>query len=150
MKRENGRYRKSGTTKQEHVCNSFQKYQTGNIFSKASVFERLPVSSEPGHPDIYLKKYNTAVFVHGCFWHRHDGCKYAYTPKSRIEFWMKKFENNQRRDREVTKELSSGHIKQLIIWECTIKQMNKNREKEKEILGRAELFLESEELYLEL
>lgn len=63
---------------------------------------------------------------------------------------MKKFENNQRRDKEVTKELSSEHIKQLIIWECTIKQMNRNCEKEREILGRAELFLESEELYLEL
>ena len=111
---------------------------------------RLNSKQVPGHPDIYLKKYNTAVFVHGCFWHRHDGCKYAYTPKSRIEFWMKKFENNQRRDEEVTKELSSEHIQQLIIWECTIKQMNRNREKEREILGRAELFLESEELYLEL
>ncbi len=111
---------------------------------------RLNSKQVPGHPDIYLKKYNTAVFVHGCFWHRHDGCKYAYTPKSRIEFWMKKFENNQRRDKEVMKELSSEHIKQLIIWECTIKQMNRNREREREILGRAELFLESEELYLEL
>ena len=98
----------------------------------------------------YLKKYNTAVFVHGCFWHRHEGCKYAYTPKSRMEFWTKKFENNQRRDSKVTEELSSERIKQLIIWECTIKQMNRNREKEKEILKRAELFLESEELYLEL
>lgn len=111
---------------------------------------RLNSKQVPGHPDIYLKKYNTAVFVHGCFWHRHDGCKYAYTPKSRMEFWMKKFENNQRRDGKVTEELSSEHIKQLIIWECTIKQMNRNREKEKEILRRAELFLESEELYLEL
>ena len=43
----------------------------------------------PGHPDIYLKKYNTAIFVHGCFWHRHEGCKYAYMPKSRAEFWEK-------------------------------------------------------------
>ena len=47
--------------------------------------------SVPGHPDIYMKKYNTAIFVHGCFWHRHEGCKYAYVPKSRIEFWQKKF-----------------------------------------------------------
>lgn len=119
------------------------------LFSKGYRYS-LNSNRVPGHPDIYLRKYNTAVFVHGCFWHRHDGCRYAYTPKSRVEFWMKKFENNQRRDREVMKELSSGRIKQLIIWECTIKQMNRNREKEKEILGRTELFLESEELYLEL
>lgn len=103
-----------------------------------------------GHPDIYLKKYNTAVFIHGCFWHRHEGCKYAYTPKSRIEFWMKKFETNQKRDQKVMKELSTEHVKQLIIWECTIKQMNRNHEKEDEILVRTELFLKSEELYLEL
>ncbi len=119
------------------------------LFSKGYRY-RLNSNQVPGHPDIYLKKYNTAVFVHGCFWHRHDGCKYAYTPKSRIEFWMKKFASNQRRDSEVTKELSSEHIKQLIIWECTIRQMNRNHEKEKEILMRTELFLESKELYLEL
>ena len=52
----------------------------------------------PGHPDIYLKKYNTTVFVHGCFWHRHAGCRFSYMPKSRIEFWQKKFEANQKRD----------------------------------------------------
>ena len=43
----------------------------------------------PGHPDIYLPKYRTAIFVHGCFWHRHQGCKYAYMPYSNIEFWKK-------------------------------------------------------------
>lgn len=119
------------------------------LFSKGYRYS-LNSNRVPGHPDIYLKKYNTAIFVHGCFWHRHDGCKYAYTPKSRIEFWMKKFENNQKRDQEVKKELSMECVKQLIIWECTIKQMNRNREKENEILERTELFLGSEELYLEL
>lgn len=119
------------------------------LFSKGYRYS-LNSNRVPGHPDIYLKKYNTAIFVHGCFWHRHDGCKYAYTPKSRIEFWMKKFENNQKRDQEVKKELSTERVKQLIIWECTIKQMNRNCEKENEILERTELFLGSEELYLEL
>ena len=52
----------------------------------------------PGHPDIYLRKYNTAIFVHGCFWHRHSGCRYAYMPKSKVEFWQKKFEANVNRD----------------------------------------------------
>lgn len=119
------------------------------LFSKGYRYG-LNSNRVPGHPDIYLKKYNTAIFVHGCFWHRHDGCKYAYTPKSRIEFWMKKFENNQKRDQEVKKELLTERVKQLIIWECTIKQMNRNREKENEILKRTELFLGSDELYLEL
>lgn len=62
---------------------------------------RIAAKSVPGHPDIFLRKYNTAIFVHGCFWHRHQGCKYAYTPKSRVEFWQKKFDDNVRRDRIV-------------------------------------------------
>ena len=47
-----------------------------------------------GHPDLYLRKYNTAIFVHGCFWHRLSGCQYAYMPKSIVEFWQKKYEAN--------------------------------------------------------
>ena len=81
---------------------------------------RIADKNIPGHPDIFLQKYNTAIFVHGCFWHRHPGCKYAYTPKSRIEFWQKKFDDNVRRDAVVTKEFQQHGIKQLIIWECTI------------------------------
>lgn len=55
---------------------------------------RIADKSVPGHPDIFLRKYNTAIFVNGCFWHRHPGCKFAYTPKSRVEFWQKKFDDN--------------------------------------------------------
>lgn len=68
---------------------------------------RIADRSVPGHPDIFLRRYNTAIFVHGCFWHRHRECKYAYTPKSRVEFWQKKFDDNVRRDRIVQKELFS-------------------------------------------
>ena len=59
---------------------------------------RIADKTVPGHPDIFLRKYNTAIFVHGCFWHRHQNCKYAYTPKSRVEFWQKKFDDNVKRD----------------------------------------------------
>ncbi len=65
----------------------------------------------PGHPDIYLRKYNTAIFIHGCFWHRHEGCRYTYMPKSRIEFWQKKFDTNVRRDYVVRNELQESGIK---------------------------------------
>lgn len=58
----------------------------------------------PGHPDIYLRKYNAAIFIHGCFWHRHLGCRYAYLSKSRIEFWQKKFDANISRYYVVRKE----------------------------------------------
>ena len=95
------------------------------LFAKGYRY-RIADKNIPGHPDIFLRKYNTAIFVHGCFWHRHPGCKYAYTPKSRVEFWQKKFDDNVRRDTVVTKELQQQGIKQLIIWECTINSMKRN------------------------
>ena len=106
--------------------------------------------SVPGHPDIYMKKYNTAVFVHGCFWHRHEGCKYAYMPKSRVEFWLKKFEANVKRDELVRKELASKKIKVLIVWECTIKRMKKDKKSKEEVISLIEKFLLSSEFELEI
>lgn len=99
----------------------------------------------PGHPDIYLKKYNTAIFVNGCFWHRHEGCKYAYMPKSRVEFWQKKFESNIKRDLKVKQELADMKVKQLVVWECTIKEMQKDKELENEMVRKIEKFLLCEE-----
>lgn len=103
-----------------------------------------------GHPDIYLKKYNTAVFINGCFWHHHEGCKYAYMPKSRVEFWRKKFETNQQRDIKVRQELEKKRIKRLVVWECTIKKMYRDKEIEKSILIKTEKFLISGEYSMEL
>ena len=101
--------------------------------------------SVPGHPDIYLKKYNTAIFVHGCFWHRHEGCKYAYMPKSKVEFWQKKFDTNVKRDELVRKELTRKKVKVVIIWECTIKRMKKDKKMEEEIISSIEKMLFSSE-----
>ena len=104
----------------------------------------------PGHPDIYLRKYNTAIFVHGCFWHRHSGCQYAYMPKSRVEFWQKKFEANIKRDDVVRMELQDKGIKCLIVWECTIKRMQKENmicQKCMTVVGE---FLKTDEMFLEL
>lgn len=99
----------------------------------------------PGHPDIYMRKYNTAIFVHGCFWHRHNGCKYAYMPKSRIEFWTKKFEANQKRDLIVQEELQEKGVKCLVVWECTIKKMQKDKDMEEMWIRQVAKFFESEE-----
>ena len=113
---------------------------------------RYSLNSEkvPGHPDIYLRKYNTAVFVHGCFWHRHLRCKYAYMPKSRVEFWEKKFETNQKRDYIVQEELQEKKIKCLIIWECSIRQMKKDELIYKAYMERINDFLKNQELYGEI
>lgn len=75
----------------------------------------------PGKPDIVLPKFKLAIFVHGCFWHRHPKCKYAYTPKSRIEFWKTKFETNVKRDKVVAGLLKDAGWRKLIIWECELK-----------------------------
>ena len=110
----------------------------------------LNAKNIPGHPDIYLRKYNTAIFINGCFWHRHEGCKYAYLPKSRVEFWQKKFVANQKRDEEVRQEFEERQIKRLVVWECTIKKMSRDRETEKNVLDEAEKFLTSKDHIMEL
>lgn len=104
----------------------------------------------PGHPDIYLRKYNTTIFVHGCFWHRHNRCKFAYLPKSRTEFWKKKFEANKKRDYIVKEELRDSGFKCLLVWECTVKRMEKNHEYCEKYLKMVEDFLKNDDLFLEL
>jgi DNA mismatch endonuclease Vsr len=67
-------------------------------------------------PDVVLPKYRTAILIHGCFWHRHSGCRYAYMPKSRQEFWLNKFGANVRRDRKVKQELTELGWRVLTVW----------------------------------
>jgi DNA mismatch endonuclease (patch repair protein) len=75
----------------------------------------------PGCPDIVLKKYKTVIFVHGCFWHRHQGCRYAYSPKSRVDFWQRKFKDNVDRDKANIDKLISVGWEVVIVWECESK-----------------------------
>ena len=111
---------------------------------------RKNVNYIPGHPDLYLAKYHTAIFVHGCFWHRHNGCKYAYMPKSRTEFWTEKFEKNIKRDEEVLKQLADKNIKCLIVWECTLNKMIKSEDCLKENMLIVSEFFNSADLYIEI
>ncbi|MGP0628558.1 very short patch repair endonuclease [Nitrospina sp. 32_T5] len=96
---------------------------------------RLHSRKLPGKPDIILPRYNSVVFVHGCFWHRHRGCRFAYTPKSRIEFWKNKFKANVQRDKTVARELADQGWRRLVIWECEVNDIDKLSE-------RLERFLE--------
>lgn len=95
----------------------------------------------PGRPDIWMRKYNTAIFINGCFWHRHQGCKYAYMPKSRIDFWKTKFDKNIERDNNNRLELIDRGIRFAVIWECTIKKMQKSPEFEKEVMEAISHFI---------
>lgn len=74
----------------------------------------------PGKPDIVLPKYRTVIFVNGCFWHRHPGCRYATTPETNREFWQKKFDQNIARDQKVQMQLRADGWNVIIVWECEI------------------------------
>lgn len=84
---------------------------------------RVNVKTLPGKPDIVLPRYKTVIFVHGCFWHGHPGCKYAYTPKSNTEFWVNKISGNQERDAVVKRKLEKSGWKVIVVWECEIKHV---------------------------
>ena len=79
---------------------------------------RLYRKDLPGTPDLIFPKHRLAVFVHGCYWHRHNGCRFAYSPKSRVEFWTKKFEQNVERDSRNQTALRDLGWRVLVIWEC--------------------------------
>ncbi|MBX3372905.1 MAG: DNA mismatch endonuclease Vsr [Phycisphaeraceae bacterium] len=79
---------------------------------------RLHRRDLPGSPDIVLPRLRTVIFVHGCFWHRHPGCRFAYTPRTRKAFWNAKFAANRARDRRHARELRSLGWRVVTVWEC--------------------------------
>ncbi len=91
------------------------------LFSKGFRY-RKNVTTLPGKPDIVLPKYKTAIFVHGCYWHRHPGCKYAYMPKTNVEFWEKKFSENIANDEKNRLKLETSGWTVITLWECDIKR----------------------------
>lgn len=94
---------------------------------------RLHRKDLPGKPDIVLPKYNTIIFVHGCFWHRH-GCKKSSTPKTNRDFWKAKFARNVERDREVINALKSLNWTVVTIWECETRDLETLSKKLKKLL----------------
>ncbi|MCY2963376.1 MAG: DNA mismatch endonuclease Vsr [Planctomycetota bacterium] len=75
----------------------------------------------PGTPDIVLPRFQTVILVHGCFWHRHQRCQFAYRPKSKVIFWEEKFQRTVERDREVRTALRKLGWKVLVVWECELR-----------------------------
>lgn len=82
---------------------------------------RLHVKDLPGKPDIVLPKWRTVIFVHGCFWHRHEGCKDTTTPKTRTEWWLEKFAKNVANDLKKQSALEAAGWKVIVVWECEMK-----------------------------
>ena len=109
----------SKDTKPEKIVRSY--------LHRAGFRFRLHSPDLPGKPDLVLAKHKTAIFVHGCFWHRHPGCKRTTTPKTRREFWMEKFKKNVRRDNLNYKKLKEQGWKVIVVWACKLEK-TKSRE----------------------
>ena len=105
---------------------------------------RLHSNILPGRPDIVLPARRAVVFVHGCFWHRHPGCRYASSPASNSEFWEAKFEKNVERDQLTRRLLLEGGWRVAIVWECSIRSSVVN------VTDRLAEWLRSSRLYLEI
>jgi DNA mismatch endonuclease (patch repair protein) len=95
---------------------------------------RLHCRDLPGTPDLVFRRMQKIIFVHGCFWHRHDGCPRAYKPKSRKSFWREKFRLNKQRDRLHIKQLTQDGWDVMVVWECELESL-------KVVTGRIAAFL---------
>lgn len=88
---------------------------------------RLHVRDLPGSPDLVLPKHRVAILVHGCFWHRHQGCRYATTPANNAEHWRRKFDGNVERDQRKMKALEAAGWRVIVVWECDLRRTPKER-----------------------
>jgi DNA mismatch endonuclease, patch repair protein len=95
---------------------------------------RLHDRKLPGSPDLVFPGRKLALFVHGCFWHRHEGCRSCYVPKSNIQFWREKFKNNVARDKRVRTRLEGMGWRVAILWECETADSDSLRTRLKELL----------------
>ena len=109
---------KGKNTKPEEIV---RKYLFSQGFRYRKNDKRLP-----GTPDIVLPKYRTVIFVNGCFWHGHQGCRYFVVPKTNTEFWMNKIDANRVRDIKKILELEAMGWRVIVIWECQLKTVNKD------------------------
>ena len=105
---------KNKDTKPEEIVRKF-------LFSKGLRYRKND-RRYPGHPDIVLPKYKTVVFVHGCFWHLHENCKYARLPKTNIDYWKEKLTKNKVRDAHEQDELTKMGWNVIVVWECELKK----------------------------
>ncbi|MFZ2630528.1 MAG: DNA mismatch endonuclease Vsr [Desulfosalsimonadaceae bacterium] len=106
-----------------------------SLLHKAGYRFRIHRKDLPGKPDIVLPKHNMVIFVHGCYWHRHQGCRFTYTPKSRTDFWNKKFSDTVERDIKHRRQLIDMGWKVEVIWECETESLNELNGKINKILS---------------
>lgn len=115
-----------------------------SLLYKSGFRYRANFTDLPGKPDLFFSKAQVALFIHGCYWHRHDNCKYAYTPKSNVDFWLPKLEKNKLHDKEIIQQLLSKNIRIIIVWECTVRKMQKDKDYCSEIFTKIVEFIKYE------
>ena len=109
------RSRMMGRVRQAHTA---PELRLRRLLHAAGLRYRLHPRSLPGRPDLVFPKYRAVVFVHGCFWHRHEGCRHATTPASRREYWLPKFAENRRRDERQARTLRQAGWRVALVWTC--------------------------------
>ncbi|MCU0440697.1 MAG: DNA mismatch endonuclease Vsr [Raineya sp.] len=108
---------KGKNTKPEMLVRKF-------LFAKGLRY-RLHDKKLPGKPDIILPKYKTVIFIHGCFWHGHKGCKYFVIPKTRTDWWLNKINKNKEKDNDSILKLNEEGWHIIVVWECDLKSKKK-------------------------
>src|SRR3546814_1568347 len=103
-----------------YVCSSDLRVLFSLLFARGFRY-RLHVRGLPGSPDLVFPKRKAVVFVHGCFWHRHEGCRYTTTPRTNEDFWRQKFQGNVARDRRHAEMLHALGWRVAVVWECALK-----------------------------
>jgi DNA mismatch endonuclease (patch repair protein) len=102
--------------------NTSPEMKVRKLLHKSGFRYRLHSRKLPGRPDVVLPKHNVCIFIHGCFWHRHQGCRYATNPRTREEFWRTKFDQNVKRDARNKAELLELGWRVFELWECGIRR----------------------------
>ena len=131
---------KSKNTKPEilvrrYLFNNGLRYRVNGKISK----REFSKGTLPGKPDLVFKKYHTVLFVNGCFWHSHKGCKKSHLPKSNIDYWKTKLTNNRLRDERNYQILRGLGFHVLLIWECEVNEASKLEELYRDIIGAKEI-----------
>jgi DNA mismatch endonuclease, patch repair protein len=119
-----------------HSVNTIPELTLRRILHRLGYRYRIHVKDLPGSPDLVFPGRKKVIFVHGCFWHRHKGCAYTTTPKTRTEFWVNKFEANVKRDRRNQQQLKEMGWQFKIVWECELKHSEK-------VVGKITRFLDA-------
>ena len=107
---------------QIHSKNTKPEALVGKYLFSCGLRYRKNDKRYPGHPDMVFPKYRTVIFINGCFWHKHIGCRYYVPPKSNVEFWEEKLETNRLRDERNIIKLAGSGWKVIVVWECELKK----------------------------